>query len=314
MRELNEWIVELTGIRFHKNAEVLITLLIISLIILIRKVIMKFVSRKTDNPHSLYQWRKISAYTSFVIGGILLWQIWFEGFKDFSTFLGLLSAGLAIALKDLIENLAAWVFIVWRKPLVVGERVQVGEFRGDVIDIRVFQFSLMEIGNWVDADQSTGRIINVPNGRIFKDVQANYSKGFEFIWDEIGVLITFESDWKKAENILKEIVNKHAVPLTKQAEAQIRKASQKFLIFYNILTPTVYVTVKDSGVMLTMRFLCQPRQRRGMEQQIWKNVLEEFAKHDNIDFAYPTTRFYANNIEGKSGTKPVNVEKKAQKE
>lgn len=81
------------------------------------------------------------------------------------------------------------------------------------------------------------------------------------------------------------------------------------MIFYKNLTPIVYTSVKDSGVMLTMRFLCDPRQRRGYEQTIWKEVLKEFSKNEDIDFAYPTQRFYSNNIEGKSGTKPSDISK-----
>ena len=86
-----------------------------------------------------------------------------------------------------------------RKPLKVGDRVQIGDVTGDVIDIRIFQFSVIEIGNWVDADQSTGRIIHIPNGTIFIKWQANYTAGFEYIWNEIPVLVTFESDWKTAK-------------------------------------------------------------------------------------------------------------------
>jgi small-conductance mechanosensitive channel len=211
---------------------------------------------------------------------------------------------LAIAFKDLLVNLAGWVFIMIRKPLSVGDRVQIGEITGDVIDIRIFQFSVIEIGNWVDADQSTGRIVHIPNGMVFNKWQANYTAGFEFIWNEIPVLLTFESDWQKAKQILSDAVNKHAMHLSKEAELQIKKAAEKFLIFYTKLTPIVYTSVRDSGVLLTMRYLCHVRRRRSTEELIWEEILEQFAKYDNIDFAYPTTRFYNNANEGKEGTKP----------
>ena len=68
--------------------------------------------------------------------------------------------------------------------------------------IRIFQFSLIEIGNWGDADQSTGRVIHIPNGIVFTQPQSNYTTGFQHIWHEIPVLVTFESDWKKAKKII----------------------------------------------------------------------------------------------------------------
>lgn len=79
------------------------------------------------------------------------------------------------------------------------------------------------------------------------------------------------------------------------------------MIFYKKLTPVVYTTVKDCGVMLTIRYLCAPRKRRGSEQEIWEDILDAFAAHDDIDFAYPTQRFYNNHTEGKPGTRPETV-------
>ena len=112
-----------------------------------------------------------------------------------------------------------------RRPFALGDRIQIGKHSGDVIDIRFFQFTINEIGNWVDADQSTGRIIHIPNGKVFTEAQANFTQGFSHIWNEIGVLVTFESDWEKAKNILEKIVEKHAASLTKAAE-QKRKFLQ----------------------------------------------------------------------------------------
>ena len=101
-----------------------------------------------------------------------------------------------------MTNLAGWVFIAIRKPFAVGDRIEIGDHTGDVIDMRLFQFTLVETGNWVDADQSTGRIIHIPNGWVFRQSTANYTAGFNFIWNEIPVTVTFESNWEKARDIL----------------------------------------------------------------------------------------------------------------
>ena len=263
----------------------------------------RIVNKRTDDPRTRYSWRKGIGYTSFIIGLFVLLRIWFAGFGAVTTYLGLVSAGIAIALKDPLANLAGWLFIIWRRPFTVGDRVQLGEYRGDVIDLRAFQFTLMEIGNWVDADQSTGRVIRIPNGKIFTEMMANYSKGFEYIWNEIGVLVTFESNWRKAKEILTKIAHEHAEHLTEEAQRKVRSASQKLMIFYTKLTPTVYTSVKDSGVMLTIRYLTEPRRRRGSSHAIWESILDEFAKCDDIDFAYPTSRYYDNRIEGKPGAR-----------
>ena len=248
--------------------------------------------RGTENVKVRYLWKRTLGYLIPFFGIILIGSIWISAFGQVGTYIGLLSAGLAIALKDPLTNIAGWAFILVRKPFTVSDRIQIGKHAGDVIDIRLFQFTLMEIGNWVDADQSTGRMIHIPNGKVFTESQANYSTGFHFIWNEIPVLLTFESNWEKAKSILDEIVKKHSEHLTKSAEKEIKEASKKFMIYYSYLSPIVYTSVKESGVLLTMRYICDPQKRRGSEHKIWEEVLSEFAKNKDIDFAYPTQRFY----------------------
>lgn len=275
----------------------IISIIVIFLLSIIHFVIIKIVWRKTEDVHKRYYWRKITTYVLIGIGIFILGRLWFKGFQSIATYLGLLSAGIAIALKDVLTNFAGWIFILSRQPFKVGDRIQVGEHAGDVIDIRIFQFTLLEIGNWVASDQSTGRMINIPNGRVITDVLANYSKGFRYIWNELPVIITFESDWKKAKNILLKIANRHAEKFSKSVEKKIKEASQKYLIFYSKLTPIIYTNVQNNGVLLTIRYLCQPKQRRESEQAIWEDILQEFAKYNDIDFAYPTQRFYNNYLE-----------------
>lgn len=263
-----------------------------------------FVAKRSDDVRVRYGWRKASSYFSVVIGILILGRIWFTEFESVSVFFGLMSAGLAIALKDPIVNFVGWSFILWRRPFTVGDRVQIGGHAGDVIDLRLFQFTLMEIGKWVDADQSTGRLIHVPNGKIFTEELLNYSKGFQYIWNELPVLVTFESNWKTAKTILMSIGYQHAEHLSKEAEEGVKAAARKFMIIYTVLTPTVYVKAKDSGVCLTLRYLCKPHRRRDSEHAIWEDVLAEFSRHDDIEFAYPTVRRYDNQREGKVGAKP----------
>lgn len=292
MNRISEFIYETIGITSRTQNEILTSIIIILFLSVLRLVILKLVWRNTQNIKIRYQWNRTLSFIIPFTGIIMIGAVWVPAFKQFGAFLGLITAGLAIALKDPITNLAGWLFILFRKPFVVGDRVQVGEHTGDIIDIRLFQFTMLEIGNWVEADQSTGRIIHLPNGKVFLEPQANYSTGFEYIWNEIKVLITFESNWTKAKGILEEIIKKHAKNVDLKAEQEILKASKNYMIYYKNLTPIVYTSVKESGVQLTLRYLCNPRRRRGSEHEIWEKILIEINTHDDINFAYPTTRFY----------------------
>lgn len=293
MNTIRDYLSFSVGINIETQHKIAVSLILILLLWIIRMTVLRVVWRQTKSVKTRYQWkRSLSLLTPFV-GILLIGAVWLPAFKQFGAFLGLFSAGLAIALKDPLTNLAGWFFITFRKPFIVGDRVQIGEHAGDVIDIRIFQFTILEIGNWVDADQSTGRLIHLPNGKVFLEPQANYSTGFDYIWNEIPVRLTFESNWEKAKTILLDVVTRHAEYLSKTAENDIFEASKNYMVYYKHLTPIVYTNVQEYGVRLTIRYLCNPRQRRGTESAIWEDILQRFKNHSDIQFAYPTTRFYS---------------------
>ncbi len=283
--------------------KLIVSVVVVLTLLLLRRISLYLVSRRIKDATTLYRWRKIATYVSFFIGIIIVGRTWVVGFSSLSTFLGLASAGITIALRDPIVDIAGWGFILWRRPLELGDRIQVGEHKGDVIDIRVFQFSILEVGNWVDADQSTGRIINIPNGKVFTETLVNYTTGFEYIWNEMPVLVTFESEWEKAKGLLNGIARERAAMISDDISEKIKEAQKKYMIRYSTVKPSVYTSVKDSGIMLTIRYMTNARERRETEQIIWEDILREFAKHDDIDFAYPTQRRYDNVVEGKSGAR-----------
>lgn len=303
MKGLLEQLSELIALDTDTTIKLVASVAVILGFGILRFLALRVVYRQTDDIRIRYNWRKSITYIAVIISILILGRIWFAGFQSLATYLGLVSAGIAIALKDPLVNLAAWAFIMWRRPFTVGDRVEISGYKGDVIDLRIFQFTLMEIGNWVDAEQSTGRVIRIPNGKVFTEMLANYSKGFRYIWNEIPVLITFESNWKKCKEILTEIGTHHAEHLTESAAKRVKEASAQMMVFYSTLTPTVYTSVKDCGVMLTIRYLCKPRERRGSEHGIWEDILARFAECDDIDFAYPTMRRFNNPLEGKPGAK-----------
>ncbi len=292
MDEITKILQKATGIDPVNQTKILYSILILVVLGLIRYALLKIVWRITEEPKTRYNWRRS---VSFIVGFltlVLIGSVWIGAIGQFGAFLGLLTAGLAIALKDPLTNIAGWIFILTRKPFSMGDRIQIGEHAGDVIDIRLFQFTLLEIGNWVQADQSTGRIIHVPNGIVFTKTQSNYSSGFNYIWNEMTVLVTFESNWSTAKEILNRIVCDHLEELSADAEKKIIEASKKYMIQYKHLTPIVYTSLDASGIKLTMRYMCDPRKRRSTENLIWEDVLKEFAKNKEIEFAYPTQRFF----------------------
>jgi small-conductance mechanosensitive channel len=276
-----------------------LTLVVLVVYLFVRQVSRKVVARTVEDSLSRYQ---VTNALSYLFGGlalIALIRVWFQELTGLATYLGLLSAGIAIALQDALTNLAGWVFILTRRPFRVGDRIQIGAHAGDIIDIRIFRFVMLEIGNWVDGDQSTGRVIAVPNGWVFKNSVASYDDGFGYVWNELSVTVTFESDWRKAKEVLTRAVTEHAEKLSEDAKERIAMAADRYHIKFSKLTPVVWTKMTEHGVTLTMRYLCKPRERRSSSSEVWEAVLEAIHPLPDVDFAYPTTRRFDNVIEGK---------------
>jgi len=253
-------------------------------------ILVSVVNRRVSNLKRKHLLRKYIVYALNLLMIIYLVFIWSHNIQSITIFFSAIGAGVALALHEAILCMAGWLYLLIRRPYEVGDRIELGGVRGDVIDIRIFNTTLLEIGNWVDSDQSTGRIVDVPNSYVFRQASFNYNRGFEFIWNEIKVLVTFESDWKRAKEIMMEHGRKEAEGMEDIVKRKINKMTLQYMIFFDKLTPIVYVSIKDSGVELTLRYLTEAQHRRPSQDRITQAILDDFEKERKVNFAYPTYR------------------------
>ncbi len=215
---------------------------------------------------------------------LLLIVIWAPGRSDILTVLTVIGAGTAIAMREALMSMAGWCNLVVRQHYRAGDRIEINGIRGDVIDIRLLHTTLMEVGGWVEADQSTGRIVHIPNAWIFLHGLYNYNQGFHFVWNELAIAVTLRSDWQRAREIMHELAQESAQIVASQAAGEIRQLSREYLVHYSILTPFVYVSLAESGVLLTLRYLCEVRKRRGTQHAFTLALLEAF-RDEGIEIA-----------------------------
>ena len=269
----------------------IITAFVILAVWLGRRLVLRYLSRKIDDLDSYRKWRRVSSIVAILVGIIAILTIWARQLSVLIFFILVVILGLVITLKEPILNLAGWIYILIVHPFKVGDRVQVKEFRGyrgDILEVNPFSFKLSEIGNsgnWVDEDDSTGRIVDVPNGWVFIHTIANYSKMIEHIWEEIPIRISFESNWQKAQKILIKILNEEKIKISDSGIRKIRKNFREYTGKYPELEPKVYVRAVDFGLQLTLRYVCKTKNRRATSQIVWDEILKEFSKHNDIELA-----------------------------
>lgn len=292
MQGVEHWIETNLNLSAASQENILSSVVLLISLWVISRLLLRVVSGRLTDIRKLYQWRKTINYIITGLAIVFLTNIWFNGFRSIATFLGILSVGLVVALREPVLNMFGWLFLLWKHPFRIGDRIKIGGYVGDVIDIRLFQFSLNELGQDADSEQPTGLVVHIPNSMVFLQPQINYNYGFPFLWHEVHVTVTFESNWEKAKAILEEVANRNSEKLTEPAQELIVKESQRHLIFYKDFKARIYTKVQESGVKLTLRYLCALNRRRESESHVWEEVLKEFNASPDISFAYPTTRFY----------------------
>lgn len=254
-------------------------------------LVQRFVIARIRNPTARFSARRVVRYVGLFAAVFVVGRIWYSGFQSVATIVGLLGAGVAIALKDPLTNLAGWIFLVVRHPFRIGDRIKVGEHTGDVVDVGLFQFQLHEVGAWVDADQPTGRVIFIPNAIVFTEPQLNFHRGLPYIWDEVTTDITFESDWQKGKELLEPIGCRHARPDPELDDESKRQAGETGYFLLGAQSKCeVYTSVKRNGVRLTLRYAVEPRERRRVRSAIYEDILKAIEADEHIELAYPTYR------------------------
>ena len=274
------------------TARLIVSLAIVLVLLAVRAVLLHLGRRGIDDVKRHYYYRRGVNYSTGLLTLVLVGVVWFQALVDLTVVLGVAAAGFTIAMKEPLLNLVGWLYIMVYRPFDVGDRIEVNGMTGDVINIRPFQTYLLECGRWVEVDQSTGRRMLIPNMLVFTHGVANYTRGFDFIWEEVNVRITFESDWRLAKRLLHEIGQNTARAFCDGAQHQLREAAREHMIFFQKMTPVVHVKVVDAGIQLTLRYLTPVRRRRLCMQEIWEAILDAFAGQASIAFAYPTSRLY----------------------
>lgn len=268
---------------------IFVSLVFLILILAVKKAVVHRINTRIEEVNARHNYRKLAVYICNVVFLAILGFIWIRRI-NFGLFLSIIGAGLVISLADYTLSLAGWLFIVARKPFVVGDRIQIGGVKGDVLDLRTFFITMMEIGGWVQDEQSTGRIVYIPNNFIFKNPVYNYTHGFDFVWNEIKITITFESNYGKAKEICLNFLNDFHNSWARGLEQKIKQAQNLYAIHYKELTPIVYLKIVDSGILLSLRYLVEPQKRRSSENALSERILDGFSRENDIRLAYTTYR------------------------
>jgi small-conductance mechanosensitive channel len=239
--------------------------------------------------HSL---KKLVGYAYAILLLLVAVALFADWLTGLGTVLAVLLAGVAVALQDVLKSIVGWFYVSSRTGIEPGSRIEVNGVVGDIVDVGVLKTTVLEVGNLVFGRQSSGRLVSIPNHRLLGENVHFSGAANPFVWNEAQVTITFESDWRRAESILSEIGREIYHEIEAELERGFQRMERRYAFKYGTRTPIVYVTLGESGIELTLRFLIHVRRRRGSLDQVSRRVLERFAAEPRVRLAYRTQRFY----------------------
>ena len=275
----------------HDVGEKVIAFLVMAIVVYVATRLVRRVIR--DNIEDINRRHIFQKYTAYVAAFLLLVAgvaLFADSLQGFGTILALLLAGIAVALQDVLKSIVGWIYVSGRSGIEVGSRVEVAGVLGDVVDIGVLKTTLLEVGGMVYGRQSSGRLVTIPNYLLLSSNVHFQGNANPWAWQEVRVTITFESDWKRAEEVLREIGDEIHAELAPQLDDGFRRLEQRYAFKYGTLTPIVYLTISGTGVELTLRFLTAVRRYRGTVDRISRRILATFASEPSIELAHPTYR------------------------
>lgn len=231
-------------------------------------------------PAQRYNARRLVRFGLTVMAAVALVIIWQPLGGNLGPALGLATAGLAFAMQEVVGAVAGWFNISFGSIYTIGDRIQVGEVRGDVIDISLLKTRLVEVGaddgsSWVHGAQYTGRVVTVSNKKTFTDPVYNYSAYFEYIWDELVVAIPHHGRWQRASEIMEDEARR--LSASEGAREAMNETRRRFPVPATEVEPLVFAEADEDYMRLYARFVVPIRTTRTVRDEFTRSVHQRFA-------------------------------------
>ena len=284
--------VHFVGLTGENGRKLLFTLAVLLVVLLVRAAIVGITRRVSRGAEASYRGERVgfwvrqgASIAALVVLVLAIISIWFDDPSRLTTFLGLLSAGVAVALQRVVTSFAAYLIILRGRVFTVGDRITMGGVRGDVVALGFMQTSVLEMGEppevqdaepavWVNARQYTGRLVRVTNDKIFDSPVWNYTREFPFLWEEIRLPVRYGDDRDRVERILLEAAAKHTAKIVAEATPALESLRDKYFVpGAATLEPRTFYRLTDNWLELTVRFVVPEHGVREIKNAMSRDIL-----------------------------------------
>ncbi|HIP15905.1 MAG TPA: mechanosensitive ion channel family protein [Methanothermococcus okinawensis] len=283
--------IKLNIFEYFSSLEVYINEIIITVILILGTLIfldisLELIKRFFEKKGELRDYpifASVFKYTTWFVAGLIGLSIIYNNIGSLLMSLGIIGAALTFALQRPIMNFAGWINIVITRPFKINDRIYIKDIgMGDVYKIDTMHIYLREV-----VGEPTGRNLIIPNAYVLTNSITNYTRGSPYIWDNVKVVVTYESNFEKAKKLVLEACEEVVGDLMKELAEIWRNKPRPFTNAKVYDKPILRVNFLDRGIELKVRYLVNTFEWADVKTEILSRILEKINKEKDVEIAYP---------------------------
>lgn len=253
------------------------------LILAAANIVEGVIHRNAKSRSHRYNLIRLIHLLSVILVCLVIISILFVNWYTAAVSLGLLSLILGFALQTPITSFIGWINILVRAPFRVGDRIQIGDFKGDVIEINYFDTTMWEFGGtYLTNDVPSGRLIRFPNSMVLQAAVYNYSwEKFPYIWNEIPFHVAYESDLEYVSTIIRQVAKQELGIETEEKIQEFKLLVKQTPVDELNIKEYPFVTLRtnpNTWIEVIVTYLVEPKKAAATRSRLIKNIVTELMK------------------------------------
>ena len=222
----------------------------------------------------LHTLRAVIRFAVQAVGVLLILFVIAGAPQQTTTFLGLATAGLTVALKDFIVAFFGWFVLMGKNGLRVGDLVEINGVAGEVVEINLLRTVLLETGNWAESGHPTGRKVAFVNGYAIEGHFFNFTTSGQWLWDELTITVPPNQDPYPLLDAIQKTVAKETETNVHAAEKEWQNAASNYKVSSVSAAPTVNLRPTSSGVEVHVRYIARAQERSAIRTRLNQALVE----------------------------------------
>ncbi len=278
---------DLKGVLERLLVRLVVLAIFIGFVLILGEIGKRTIFRYVHEPHRRYQFLLLRKIALAVAITIIVGLGFASQLNSAVTYAGLLTAGIAVALQNVIVAVVGYFFLIGRYGIRVGDRVQISGVTGEVVDIGLVRMQVMELGGSA-ADTPTGRVVAFSNSVVFQPTAGIFRQipGTDFVWHEVSLTLAPDSDFKAVRERLLNAVESVLADYDEELERQNRAMERNLLgVADGVLKPNVQLRLTTSGLEALVRFPVDLRHAGEIDERVTRELLKAVEQEPKLKMA-----------------------------